>query len=98
MAIPTSSLTPESELPKTPREWVKVFSRAHPDWTCLRCHQSDPLLVVPGDSNQDIPLSTIDRASGALLAYIPTIAVVCQNCGHVEVFDQENVLHRADAR
>ena len=78
--------------PKSPQEWVRLFGRANPTWKCLRCNHTEPTVLTPGSTGEDIPLATIDRTTGRMLAYVPILAVVCENCGHIELFDQAIVI------
>jgi hypothetical protein len=73
-------------------EWVRLFAKALPNWACLRCNQFQPGILAPGSAQEDIPLPTIDRTTGSMLAYLPILAVAFSNCGHIELFDQAIIL------
>ncbi|HEV7599762.1 MAG TPA: hypothetical protein VGO49_05825 [Bradyrhizobium sp.] len=87
--------TSEFELFETFEEARDAFNSALPDFKCIVC-QHPQQAVVGGDiAGEHTRVNVHLPENPAVEWYVPTLAVICLNCGYVMSFAQEEIRNLA---
>jgi hypothetical protein len=91
-----------SELPPrrfdTFEEARDAFNRALPDFRCLVCHHDHVAILGEFEDGLRTKLTLQRDDDPVARSFVPTLVVICQNCGHISSFAEDGIRSLAQGR
>lgn len=91
----------DSLLPRRFRSFEEArgaFNRALPDFKCPACGDEHQAMLGEFEQELRTKITLQTDADGQPVKFVPTLVLVCENCGHVSTFAEDGIRRLSDGR